>query len=359
MQDETVIRRERTELYVGLFIVAGLAMLGAMIWQFSSITDRFRPSYDLTITLPDATGVIINAPVRLAGVNVGKVKSRAFTENFRGIQIGLEIYDEFRIPEKSEFSSSTSGLMGDNYIKVVPPDRPTGKYIAKGATIDGGGADLISDLTSRATALSDQMAMVLGELDSAVRETRVVVENLTSVSEKFDRKVMSEGNVGNFDATMEKLSETTDNLAVASEKLAPLIDESKNTVKTAAEPFEEAKEMIAKLDESIEKINPAFEELEPTIKDLRETINKANEAIDQITKGDGLIAAIIADEELKGDVKSLIANLEKHGVLGYKKGRERDDASETKKASVGAKTDTSSGGASNSGASRWGMFRKR
>lgn len=356
MSDESVIRKEKTEFYVGLFIVVGIAIMGTMIWQFGSVTDSFRPKYELKVVLPDATGVIDGAQVRLAGVTIGKVNSRNFLENYRGIELNLEIYEEYQIPAKSDFTSATSGLMGDSYIKIIPPKKATGDYIEPGSTVSGDGTDLVADLSERATVLSDQMSMVLSELDSAVSETRVVVENLTSVSEKFDQKIMSQQNVGNFDSTMAKLSETTDNLALASGKLAPLIDESKKTVETAAEPFEEATAMIAKLDKAIDELGPALEELGPTIKDLRETVNNANEAIENISEGDGLIAALISDEDLKTDIKSLIANLEKHGVLGYKKGKERNDAFEEKKNDEPVRSNSSN---SEAGAKSWGLFRKR
>tara|TARA_R110002096_G_scaffold4501_6_gene21108 strand:+ start:40338 stop:41408 length:1071 start_codon:yes stop_codon:yes gene_type:complete len=356
MSDESVIRTEKTEFYVGLFIVVGIAIMGTMIWQFGSVTDSFRPKYGLKVVLPDATGVIDGAQVRLAGVTIGKVKSRNFLESYRGIELNLEIYEEYRIPANSDFTSATSGLMGDSYIKIIPPRKTTGAYIEPGSTVSGEGSDLVADLSERATELSDQMSMVLSELDSAVRETRVVVENLTSVSEKFDQKIMSQQNVGNFNSTIEKLSETTDNLALASGKLAPLIDESKKTVETAAEPFKEATVMIAKLDKAIEELEPAFEELGPTISDLRTTVKNANKAIEDISEGDGLIAALISDEELKNDMKSLIANLEKHGVLGYKKGKERNEATGKKREDEPAEESTSN---SEAGANRWGLFRKR
>ena len=355
MSDENVIRSEKTEFYVGLFIVAGLAIMGTLIWQFGSVTDRFRPRYELNVLMTDATGIIDGGGVRLGGMKVGHVKSRKFMEGYRGVELILEIYDEFQIPEKSEFTIATSGLMGDKYINIIPPKRPTGGLIAKGSTIDGGGADLMTEMTERAAALSDQMSMVLEELDSAVSETRVVVENLTSVSEKFDLKVLSDGNISNFTATIDKLSQTTDNLANASGKLAPLIDESKKTVETAAEPFEEAKVMIAKLDASISKLDPAIAELEPTIKDLHKTINRANDAIEKITKGDGLASALLSDKELKDDIKSLVANLEKHGVIGYKKGKEKADASDDKPGTSSASSNSS--GSNSSNGNRWGMFR--
>ncbi len=354
MSDESVIRQERTEFYVGLFIVVGLAIMATLIWQFGSVTDHFRPSYNLQVVLPDATGLVDGAPVRLSGVNIGTVQSRRFLDNYGGIELSLNIYQEYQIPENSKIAISTSGLMGDKFISVTQPVKATGNYIAEGSTIKADGVDLMADLTARAASLSDQMAMVLEELDSAVSETRVVVGNLTSVSEKFDLKVMSEANVGNFTTTIEKLSETTDNLSVASGKLAPLIDESKITVQAAAEPFEEAKAMIAKLDATISQLNPAIAELEPTVKDLRKTINNANEAIEKVVEGDGLAGALISDEELKSDIKSLIANLEKHGILGYKKGREKDDATED---DPPRSSSSSSEDSSSSGSGRWGMFR--
>ncbi len=50
--------KKQTELFVGLFIFAGLALLGGLVLQFGKFSDRLRGHYGLTIVFDDASGVI-------------------------------------------------------------------------------------------------------------------------------------------------------------------------------------------------------------------------------------------------------------------------------------------------------------
>jgi len=333
MSDSSVIRREKTELYVGLFVIVGLAIMGLLIWQFGRISDKFNERYEVFLRLPDATGLVLGAEVRFSGQRVGYISERQLLDDYSGVRLKLDIFKKFTIPEASEFTISTSGLMGDKFINIIPPEQPTEVAIKPGAEIYGTGTDVVGDLTAR-------VEQILDKLDVAVDETRIVVANVTSVTEKLDRGIMSESNVENISTTLSQLNLTTENLSSASSKLSPLLDEAQVTVKTAAEPFDRATEMIEKLD--------------PTVEELRSTVKNANRAIEKITDGDGVTGALISDAELREDLESFVANLEEHGILGYKGGKKRNDAYEDDDSS-------SSGSDSKDDDDRrgWGPFRKK
>lgn len=330
MSEASVIRRERTELYVGLFIVVGLAIMGGLIWQFGSFTDKLKARYQLQIVLEDATGIIIGAEVRFGGTPIGLVTNKEIKKDFSSMLLTLEIFEQYKIPEGSKLSLATSGLMGDRYINIVPPEEVTDQTIKAGTTIDGGGVDVLAEVTERAARLSDKMEVVLGELDQAIKETRVVVNNLTSVTEKFDQRVMSEENLDNIGETIEKMKVTTSNLANGSAKLEPLLEESRETVAAARKPFERATEVIDKIEPAVAELQPALAEVRPTLIEFKDTAAKANYAIDRILEGDGVAGALISDPELKADLESFVENLEEHGILGYKSGKRRSDAEEEK-----------------------------
>jgi phospholipid/cholesterol/gamma-HCH transport system substrate-binding protein len=339
MSDASVIRRERTEIFVGLFIIVGLAIMAVLIWNFGSFTDRFRPKYELKIVLNDATGIIQGAPIRYGGTKVGVVKSKEIAEDFTSMVMTVEIFDEYKIPAGSKFVVTTSGLMGDRFVNIFAPDEPTEERIKPGSTIVSSGGDMMAEFSERAARVSDKVEIVLEELDKAVSETRVMVANLTSVSEKFDQRVLAEDNLENFTEAIANLRTTTTNLAEGSGKIAPLLDETRETVAAAREPFDRASELIKKLEPAIEELQPAFAELkpllaevQPTLAEIRGVATQLNYAIERVLDGDGIAGAVISDPELRDDLKSFVETLEEHGVLGYKKGRQEDKKEDEPKA---------------------------
>lgn len=317
MSDASVISRERTELYVGLFVAVGLAIMGTLIWNFSGIRDSMVPRYNLYVLLPDASGVLDGGAVKFRGTKIGFVKEKRFMDDLSGVLVTLDIFQKYEVPEESQFTIVTSGLMGDRYIDIVPPDRLTGRMIKPNTPnnpIDNTGADLMTELKKRAAMLADKMDTVLDELDLVVKESRSVVSNLNSVTEKIDQQVMSEENIGNVSKTIEKLRASTDNLATATEQLEPLLQASQETVVAAAKPFE--------------RMDAAIVKLEPALDDLRATVRNANLVMADIKNGEGVAGAILSDSKLRADLTSFVENLEAHGILGYKKGKKASDAEE-------------------------------
>ena len=66
------------------------------------------------------------------------------------------------------------------------------------------------------------------------------------------------------------------------------------------------------------------DELQNTIAEARKTFSSATQLVRDATKGNGLLATLINDSTLAGDLRALVANLRTHGVLFY-----RDSAAKT------------------------------
>jgi len=321
MSEESVIRRERTELFVGLFILVGLAIMGTLIWQFGKIGDRIGDRYQIQLRLDDASGIMEGSAVRFGGTKIGFVARKDPRTDFTGIVLTLDLDSTYRIPEGSRFAVSTSGLMGDRYINVSPPQEVTNDKIKPGAMVEGVLEDPVKEIQETVMDLSTRANVVLAELDQAIADSQVVVANFTKISEKVDAQVLSDDNLDNFANALDKISLTTDNLTDASAKLEPLIEESRDTVKQAGKPFETA-------DKALVELEPTVKELRVAVEGAQDAIDEANSAIREVTGGEGVTASLITNEELARDLESLIANLEAHGVLGYKKGKRRNDAYE-------------------------------
>src|SRR5437016_9628696 len=111
-------RHERgLEFKVGIFVFAGLAMLGALVVQFGRLGEGFKTYYALTIRFSDASGLLKGSDVLLAGARIGKVSGgpRLVREG-NGVAVPLKIYDYVKIPEASKFTVGSSGLLGDRFV---------------------------------------------------------------------------------------------------------------------------------------------------------------------------------------------------------------------------------------------------
>ncbi len=311
----SAIRKERTELLVGLFVFFGLAIMGTLIVQFGRFSDRLQEKYRIEVTFPDASGIRVGSPVTLAGQKIGFVAVEPqLNLDFSGVTVQMDIYGDKRIPQGSKFSIGTSGLMGDTYIRITMPEDPKPEYLSDGAKVTGetgGGLE----------SLQNDAGQVMADVRVAVQDIRDAIQSLDRVFKKVENGVLSDENIDNLKITVSEFRQTGENLSQATGKLDPLVEDVRGTVGEAKTAMTKAGNTFDRAGEVIGKAEPAMEELEPTLLELRATIENANAAITRITEGDGVAAALISDSGIRRDLESFIDKLDRYGILGYPKNK--------------------------------------
>jgi phospholipid/cholesterol/gamma-HCH transport system substrate-binding protein len=110
-------RSANREVRVGLFVLLGVAAFLAALFTFTDV-GTFRGRYYVTTTVPDAGGVRRGDPVQMRGVNIGRVVGFEMAPN--GVEIRLELYNEYDVPEGSVAHLKSSGLLGGMTVDVIP-----------------------------------------------------------------------------------------------------------------------------------------------------------------------------------------------------------------------------------------------
>src|SRR3989442_136197 len=251
-------RHERgLEFKVGVFVFAGLAMLGALVVQFGRLGEGFKAYYALTIRFSDASGLLKGSDVLLAGARIGKVSGgpRLVGEG-NGVDVPLKIYDYIKIPDGSKFTVGSSGLLGDRFVNVTMPPGPLKAYLSPNAHISGARETGIDDLTREGGAL--------------VNDMRTAVQNINGTFTRLNQEALSPANVENLKASIAHLSETTDALAASSKKL----------------------------DGVIEKADATMSSTKQAADDLQRDIGDARKMLQSATQGKGLLAALLTNQQL-------------------------------------------------------------
>lgn len=80
--------------------------------------------YDLTASFRSVEGISVGTDVRLAGVKVGTVTGLTLNpETFRA-DVVLNVGDALALPEDSSISISSEGLLGGNFVELLPGGSP-------------------------------------------------------------------------------------------------------------------------------------------------------------------------------------------------------------------------------------------
>lgn len=105
--------------------VAGLLLF---LWTAFGGTLPLKPeSYRFSANFPEASLLVKEADVRMAGVNIGKVKQKELGEGGRTTLVEIEIEDRFApIGRDAQAILRQKSLLGETYVEITPgsPDAP-------------------------------------------------------------------------------------------------------------------------------------------------------------------------------------------------------------------------------------------
>ncbi len=106
-------------------VVAGAAVLAVAIGflAYAGQVSGFggtAGTYDLTASFRAVDGITVGTDVRLAGVKVGTITSLALNPQTFYADATVAVDDAIALPDDSAILVSSEGLLGGNYIEIVP-----------------------------------------------------------------------------------------------------------------------------------------------------------------------------------------------------------------------------------------------
>src|SRR5690606_27921291 len=113
--------REKTDFWVGLFVLLGAVALVFLALRAGNLSSfSFAPTYSLVAKFDDIGGLKVRAPVKSAGVVVGRVAAIEFDDQDFRASVRLDIEQGYEFPADSSAKILTSGLLGEQYVGLEP-----------------------------------------------------------------------------------------------------------------------------------------------------------------------------------------------------------------------------------------------
>lgn len=113
--------REKTDFWVGLFVLLGAAAIVFLALRAGNLsTFSFAPTYAISANFDNIGGLKPRAAVKSGGVTVGRVKDISFDNQMFQAVVTMDMDEQYKFPTDSSASILTSGLLGEQYIGLVP-----------------------------------------------------------------------------------------------------------------------------------------------------------------------------------------------------------------------------------------------
>jgi phospholipid/cholesterol/gamma-HCH transport system substrate-binding protein len=105
------------DLWVGLFVIAGVAALLFLALKVGSMSAvKASNSYEIIARFDNIGGLKPRAPVKSAGVVVGRVADIGFDNETFEAAVTLRLDKRYAFPKDTSAAIMTSGLLGEQYI---------------------------------------------------------------------------------------------------------------------------------------------------------------------------------------------------------------------------------------------------
>lgn len=115
-----MVSRKSVEVWVGVFVAAGLFALGTLAFRVGNLTSAdVVDGYHVEARFENVGSLKVKAPVTMAGVRVGRVSGIRFDPDSYQALVSMNIDGRYKkLPTDTGASILTSGLLGEQYIEL-------------------------------------------------------------------------------------------------------------------------------------------------------------------------------------------------------------------------------------------------
>ncbi|MGH8808982.1 MAG: outer membrane lipid asymmetry maintenance protein MlaD [Noviherbaspirillum sp.] len=111
------MQRKSLDLWVGIFVLLGAAALFFLAMKAGNMSSlSFEQTYSVITKFDNIGGLKPRAPVKSAGVVVGRVADIKFDDKTYQAIVTLQLQSNYKFPKDTSAKILTAGLLGEQYI---------------------------------------------------------------------------------------------------------------------------------------------------------------------------------------------------------------------------------------------------
>lgn len=344
-----------SEAKVGLFVLLGVVLLVYMSLRLGGIKLGGDKGYTVYVDFENAAGLDPNAPVSVAGVEVGRVKSISLKDSKAHLE--LMINPDVKIGKDFTAVLTTQGLLGEKYLELVPgqpgaPPLQEGDYLTRTRSY----ADVdrlirtLTEVSDDVKLITESLSNVLGG-DDGQQTISNIVRNIEDLTFRLNRIVAKndeqfENVMKNLDSFTSLLNEEgpaitsglrvaiknlNDSLVRTTDNLNGMIDENRGNLK---EGIDNLRTASLSLQQAMDTVNKVTKEVGPSVTSTMSSVSNISRKIDE---GEGTIGKLVNDKTLHENINKTVTGINNyieraesfHTFIGYR-GEYLFDARETK-----------------------------
>jgi phospholipid/cholesterol/gamma-HCH transport system substrate-binding protein len=282
------------EKKVGMFFIFGLIVLGVLL-EIGEKWNPFEKNIPYKTYLSSITGLKVGDPVRLAGVDVGRITHIDILSD--KIEIDFEVKPGTRIKTDTVAGLRLTNLLGGQFLGLSfgSPNAPL---------LQAGGAVRGKDVAN--------IDIIVDNLSDVVKDAKTLVTSLNKNQEEVLHKVSNilDDNRGTLRQALANISSITGKLDHGDGSLALLLNDNRlyadatsavSSLKSVAGKLDAGQGTLGKLvndDTMYRDASALVVDLRGGVKDLNASFKDVKDITAQINRGEGTLGKLVKDDAL-------------------------------------------------------------
>lgn len=265
------------EFKVGLLVLIVAGIIAGMSLSVSNDPSYLGSSKSAWFYIPDASGLVKNSGVRMAGIKVGIIKDIKLENGQARVEMILD--GDVPVSKSARIEIRPNGILGDKNVEVISGD-PRDPPLRSGEQI------LVVD--DRAS-----VDRLIGEVSKITKSLSAVAENIKSATEGDGDKPLGRI-VNNIEQITSDVAELTKG---HKEDISAIVENLRDTTDALNEVMNEEGEDSLK-----NRLKGTLARLDNSLKNIEDITGKIN-------KGEGTIGKLINDEKTVEELNTAIAGI--------------------------------------------------
>jgi phospholipid/cholesterol/gamma-HCH transport system substrate-binding protein len=317
------------EYKVGLLMVGGALLFAGFIFVLGNFS--FSDGYTVYADYDFSGNVQAGAPVKVAGITVGRVEDVSFLggrvdeRTGRRVQVRVQLWIENSARESvrqdAEFFINTAGVLGEQYVEIVPGHDWTNPPLEPGSIVVGVNPPRTDLVVARLYELLDTLTAVMHEdrdrirtliehgADAVDQVDAILVENRSRVPAALDAftDVATQG--GKVLAKVDRSIEP-EHVAAAVRDADTLLVTANGAVSDLSR--EGTRVLSLATDARVDRVIGTVDKAGHAIDEASALLHDTDGVVRDVRAGKGTLGAIVAKPELYADLREMIRDLRKN-----------------------------------------------
>lgn len=308
--------QNKTEVVVGIFVLAALAVFAYMGFQIGAFRLNRRQYVSYLMTFKDVTGLSRKAMVKIAGVEVGRVEDLEFQgDGSAQVMVRVSVHKDYVLHRDAYAVVRQDGLLGSKYLEIIPGD-PLLPRLEPGSNLGKPSVEPVS-------------------IDEILQQVKHIGENIEQVTDSLKSSIGGVQGRENISAILSNLAITAEKMASFTGALDRTVARNEENINAILELGTDFRRIAGKLEteifpvvhDGVIKISNVFErdfsrvatKIESTVDSLEEASVQARDGFrsvgavaDKINEGKGLIGKLVTEDDTYRDLKVAVQGLKNY-----------------------------------------------